>query len=204
MRTVLALVLPLLLAAQSALLQIKVVEGEGARFALGARTPGLAVEITDEMGRPVAGAVVSIRLPDDGPGGSFANGLSSEILSTGSNGRATTSPVRWSRVPGRVEIRITAVKGQLRAGTVAACELSGAVRGKAGTAAQPEPSVRKRLPVKWLVLGAVAAAAAAGFASGRAGGTNNGSGAGPGSGGGSGPGSNPIQIGSPSITIGKP
>jgi hypothetical protein len=110
-----------------------------------------------------------------------------------------TSPVRWNRVIGAVEIRITAVKGQLRAGTVVACELSDAVRQKGRSAPESPREVRRRVPVKWLVIGAVAAAAAgAGFASGRAGGK-----------GGAGTGADtarpptPIQIGTPVITIGK-
>jgi hypothetical protein len=201
MRTALALVLPVVLAAQSALLEIKVIEGGGVHQP-GSRTPGLSVEIADELGRPVAGAVVSLRLPDDGAGGSFANGLNSEILTTGSNGRATTSPVRWNRVPGPVEIRITAVKGQLRAGTLVTCELSNSESAKSGPASRPaqEQAVHKRLPVKWLVIGAVAAAAASvGFASGRSGSKT-------GAGTGTGPAEPPstIQIGVPTITIGKP
>lgn len=201
MRTALALILPLLLAAQSAMLEIKLVEGAGALYAPGSRTPGLTVEVMDELRRPVSGAVVSVRLPDDGAGGSFANGLSSEILTTGTSGRAVTSPVRWNRVTGPVEIRITAVKGQLRAGTIASCEVSdGGIRQKASGPSQPAPAVQKRLPVKWLVIAALAAGAAGvGFASGRAG-----SNAGGGTGADPAKPPTPIQIGSPVITIGKP
>ncbi|HEX8984848.1 MAG TPA: hypothetical protein VF767_05440 [Bryobacteraceae bacterium] len=209
MRIALALTLPVLLVAQSALLEIRVIEGAGAVYAPESRTPGLVVEVTDELGKPVPGAVVSLRLPDDGAGGSFANGLSSEILTTGSQGRATTSPVRWNRVPGTVEIRVTAVKAKLRAGTVATCEISGSAkiagRGGAGkpaaTGAQPLPIKHKGFPTKWVAIGvvALAAAAGAGLAKGSSGS----------SGGGSGSGSNPgtpggVQIGAPSITIGKP
>ena len=58
--------------AQVAILQIKVVEGEGAVHLPGARSPRpLTVEVTDETGRPVAGAAVSFHLPEDGPGGSL-------------------------------------------------------------------------------------------------------------------------------------
>jgi hypothetical protein len=162
MRIVLALVLPLLLAAQSALLEIKVVEAGGGAYAPGSHTPGLTVEITNELGRPVPGAVVSVRLPDDGAGGSFANGLSSEIMTTGTNGRATTSPVRWNYVAGAVEIRITAVKGQLRAGTVVNRTLSDSVRAKGSAPPPPAPVIRRGVPVKWLLIGLGTAAAAAG------------------------------------------
>lgn len=201
MRFALVLVLPLWLAAQSSLLEIKLVDGGNAVYAPGSRSAGLAVAVTDELGKPVSGAVVSVRLPDDGAGGSFSNGLSSEILTTGSNGHATTSPVRWNRISGAVEIQITAVKGKLRAGTVATCELSDSVRAKPGATPRPDPAVHPHLPMKWLIAGAIAAAATAGFLGTRAA-----------SHGASSSGSNsvsatstqPIQIGAPSITVGAP
>jgi hypothetical protein len=203
MRIALALALPLLLVAQSALLEIKVIEGAGAVYAPESRTPGLTVEVSDELGKPISDAVVSVRLPDDGAGGSFANGLSSEIVTTGAQGRAVTSPIRWNRVTGTVEIRVTAVKGKLRAGTLATCEVSDAAQGK-GTAphAQPMPVMRKRFPLKWVAVGAVVVAAAAGvgLAKGRggsgSGGSNNPGGNSNGSGG--------VQVGTPVIVIGKP
>jgi hypothetical protein len=203
MRIALALALPLLLVAQSALLEIKVIEGAGAVYAPESRTPGLAVEVTDELGKPVPDAVVSVRLPDDGAGGSFANGLSSEIVTTGPQGRAVTSPVRWNRVTGTVEIRVTAVKGKLRAGTLATCEISDSAPGKGNAPqGQPRPVSRKRFPLKWVAIGAAALAAAAGvgLAKGRSGGANGGSGSG------TDPGSSTsgVQIGAPVITIGKP
>ena len=47
--------------AQVAILQIKVVEGEGAVHPPGARSPRpLTIEITDETGRPVPGAAVTV------------------------------------------------------------------------------------------------------------------------------------------------
>jgi hypothetical protein len=202
MRTVLALLLPLSLLAQSALLEIKVVDGAGAVYAAGSRTPGLAVEITDELGKPVAGAVVSLRLPDDGAGGAFANGLSSEILTTGTNGRAATSPIRWNRITGTAEIRITAVKGQLRAGTMASVEIKAAVRARVTTAPSNDLAVHKPLPKKWLIIGTIAAAAAvAGFVGGRAASSSN-SGSGSGTGGGTV--TTPLQLGIPTFTVGKP
>ncbi len=200
MRTALALLLPVVLAAQSALLEIKVVEGAGAVWAPESRTPGLAIEVTDELGKPVPGALVSIRLPDDGAGGAFTSGLSSEILTADSHGRVVTSPVRWSRVPGTVEIRVTAVKGTLRAGIVTSCEISDKARGKAGVPrGEPMPIRHRRFPMKWVAIGAVAAVAA-GFGVARAsgGGGSNSNGPGPGTS------TTGVSIGSPSITIGNP
>jgi hypothetical protein len=113
-----------MLAFQGMVLQIHVLQGEGVVSFVGSRGPGLRLEINDEIGTPVAGAVISVRLPDDGPGGVFASGLASEILTTGADGRAETSPIRWNRLPGPVQIRVTAVKERLRAGTVVSQTLS--------------------------------------------------------------------------------
>src|SRR3712207_200997 len=55
-----------------AILRLRVLEGEGAVYAAGARTVRpLSVQVTDETGRPVEGASVSILLPGDGPTGMF-------------------------------------------------------------------------------------------------------------------------------------
>jgi hypothetical protein len=200
MRAILALLLPVLLVAQSSLLQIRVVEGEGAAYLPGSRSPGLTVEVTDELGKPVAGAIVSVRLPDDGPGGSFANSLATEIVTTGANGRATTSPVRWNRLTGPVELRVTAVKGRLRAGTVATCQLSEkmAARRAAGPFFEPFAPTghasggKGRL--KWIVIG-IAASALVGVGAAIAGGSHSS---------GTSPAATTVQIGSPTITVGKP
>src|SRR5881394_3051979 len=76
--------------AQVASLQIKINEGDAATYTPGARSSQpLVVQIADEAGRAVAGAAVSFRLPDDGPGGSFASGLRTEIAISDANGRVT-------------------------------------------------------------------------------------------------------------------
>jgi hypothetical protein len=72
-----------------AVLQIRIVEGEDAAYALGSRsTRGVTVEVTDESGKPVEGATVSFRLPEEGPGGAFANGSKTEIATSRPDGRA--------------------------------------------------------------------------------------------------------------------
>jgi hypothetical protein len=180
-----------LLAAPGELLHIRVVQGENAVHRTGSRgAPGLVLEITDELGTPMPGAVVSIRLPDDGPGGSFLSGLLSEIATTGADGRITASTVRWNRLAGPFEIRVTAMKDRRRAGTVVVQHLS----DTAATAGARALGGRR----KWLVIGvAVAGAAAVGFAGGRAarGGPPSGAAV---------PAAEPVEIGAPSITIGKP
>jgi len=51
----------------------------------------ITVEITEETGKPVAGAAVSFHLPEEGPGGTFVNGLRTEVVITDGRGmRACT------------------------------------------------------------------------------------------------------------------
>ena len=105
--------------AQIAILQIQTIDGEGAVHAPGSHASRfLTVEITDETGRPVPGAAVSFHLPEDGAGGTFPNGLRTDIAVSDGNGRATLHNLTLNRVPGRFQIRITAAKEQARAGIV--------------------------------------------------------------------------------------
>jgi hypothetical protein len=126
----------------------------------------LTVEITDEVGRPVSGAVVSLRLPDDGPGGAFANGMATDIVVTGADGRASTTPIRWNRIAGPLQIRVTAVRDRLRAGTVVSQYLNDpSTRG----GIPDEAAARSGGRSKWMKIALIAAAAAgAGFATGMA------------------------------------
>ncbi len=105
--------------AQDSVLHIKVVAGDSAQHAAGAHARPLTVEVTDATGRPVAGARVSFQVPEEGPGGVFANGLRTDIAITDSNGRATGHGLQLNRVTGSFAIRITAAKEQGRAGTIA-------------------------------------------------------------------------------------
>ena len=103
----------------SVIVQLKVVEGEGAAFRTGARAArGLTVLVTDETGKPVERASVSFRLPEEGSSGVFNSGLRTEVVTTGTDGRATVSGMQWNKTAGPVQIRITAVKDQARAGIV--------------------------------------------------------------------------------------
>jgi hypothetical protein len=105
--------------AQIAVLQIKVLDGDGAVHPAGARIPHpLTVEVTDESGRPVTGAAVSFQLPSEGPSGLFANGLRTDLVLTDPSGRAAIHSVQLNRTGGQFRIRITAVKEQARAGAV--------------------------------------------------------------------------------------
>jgi hypothetical protein len=151
--------IPLLGAAQDpAILQIHVVDGEGAVYPIGSRaTRGITVQITDETGAPVDSATVSFHLPEDGPSGSFAGGGKTEIVTTRADGRANAWGMQWNRSAGLMEIRVTASKGQTRAGIVCSQYLSASP-----DAAAPQSRIgsggHKWL---WIALGVAGAAAAA-------------------------------------------
>jgi hypothetical protein len=173
-----------------------VVEGEGAVQQPGVRASRpLTVEITEETGKPVAGAAVSFHLPEDGPGGAFTNGLRTEVVITDERGRASVHGLVANRTGGRFQIRIVVSKEQARAGTVSfqyvAEPKPGAVTGTA--------HVRSHRTL-YLVAAAVAGAAAAGMAV-----SHSGNSAAPATA------SQPVTpvtvaltIGTPTITVGKP
>lgn len=179
-----------LLAQDPAILQIHVVEGEGGVYILGSRaTRGVTVQVSDETGKPVEAATVSFRLPEEGPGGTFATGAKTEIATTRSDGRAGVWGMQWNRTAGSFEIRITAVKGNARAGTVCLERLSDAPES-AGTGSRIGPAHgHKWLWITLAVAGAAAGGVAAAAFGGKPGTTVSSSASG-------------VQIGTPTITVG--
>jgi len=142
-------------AAQVAILQIHFVEGEGAVHAPGSRSAHpLTVEVTDETGRPVAGAAVSFHLPEDGPGGVLANGLRTDVAVTDSQGRVVLRGLHVNRLAGRFQIRVIASKEQARAGAIASqyvAELRSPVAAAAASKGR----------AKWVIVAALAGGGAA-------------------------------------------
>jgi len=188
------LAIPHLAYSQNTDLHVRVLEGEGAIRLPGSRSSHpIAVEVTNEAGGPVEGAAVSFHLPEDGPGGTFTNGLHTDVVTTDVQGRAVAHSLLMNRTPGRFSIRIVAAKGQARAGMVSFQYIASPVES-----AKHKPVV-SRGKLKWLVIGGVAggAIAAGAIASGRsnqaatatAGVTTPVTG---------------VTIGAPSITVGKP
>jgi len=105
--------------AQIGVLRIQIVEGEGTVHPPGARSlRPLTVEIADESGKPVENAAVSFHVPEEGPGGTFANGLRTVVVTTDARGRAGVRGMLINRTPGRFQIRIIASREQARAGAV--------------------------------------------------------------------------------------
>jgi len=173
-----------------ALLAIRLTEGDGAVYAKGSRaTRGLAVLITDETGRPVEGATVSFSLPGEGPSGVFSSGARTEIATTHADGRAAVWGMQWNRTPGPFEIRITAVKGQARAGTVSSQFLSDAAEVK--DAAAPKTHGGHKLLWISVIIAGAAVAGVAGVVAGK--GTEAAA---------AGSAVTPLQIGAPTISLG--
>lgn len=173
-----------------AILQVHVVDGEGAVYPVGSRaTRGITVLVTDETGKPVDGATVSFRLPDDGPTGVFGSGSRTEIAVTHLDGRATVWGMQWNRTPGSFEIRITVIKGRTRAGTVTQQFLSDSPETAAGAQVGPRRS-RKWLWITLAVAGAAAGGVAATAAAGKSSTASSSTGT--------------LTIGSPTINLGRP
>ena len=146
----------------SVIVQLKVVDGDGAVYRTGTRaTHGLTVSVTDETGKPVDMAAVSFRLPDSGASGTFNSGLRTEIVTTGPDGHATIWGMQWNKTPGPVEIRITAIKEQARAGIISTEYLSDSVAVKSGGAGVFTASHGGH---KWLWVAGIAALAVGGGA----------------------------------------
>ncbi len=186
MKALILFLLPACLAAQG--LRVRAVESGGPVHVTGSRTSSpLMVEVTDENGAPVPGATVSFVLPPSGPGGTFPNGLTTDVVVAGADGRAAASSVRWSQTPGAFEIRVTASNGGLRASMVSPRRLLPPADGMPAA----ESSGRRRLIL--LVAGAAAGSVAAGLAVGRRS-----------SGAGSPPAGQTVSIGVPVITVGGP
>jgi hypothetical protein len=174
------------------ILTIRVAEGDGAAYPIGSRaTRGVTVLVTDEAGRPVEGATVSFTLPAEGPGGVFSTGGRTEIAATRADGRAAVWGMQWNRAAGPFEIRITAVKGQARAGVVSSQSLSSAPEARVDpTKIRSAGGSHKLLWISLVVAGAavVGVAGVAGRKPSDAGGSSV----------------TPIKIGTPTISLGTP
>jgi hypothetical protein len=185
----------LVAASDSALLQLQVIEGSSSVQTIGSKANRpLAVQVTDETGQPVEGAAVSFRMPDQEVTGAFKSGMKTEVVTTGHDGIASAWGMQWGRFPGELRIRVLAVKGPARAGTVIALQLQGSA-SKSGQRLLSPPRSSGRW--RWIALSAGAAgaglvAAALSGGAGASGGSGSPSQAGK------------IQIGPPQISVVRP
>lgn len=169
-------------------------------YAAGSRaTRGIAVQVTDETGKPVPNAAVNFRLPENGVTGTFNSGGKTEIVNTNAEGRAEVWGMQWGRTAGPLELRITASKGATRGGIVCPLYISDApvlTGANKDNNAPPEHKVGGSKKKLWILIGAAAAASVAVVGVAAAGGGT--AAAAPGSV------TSPPQIGNPTITISRP
>jgi hypothetical protein len=182
-------VLPCIATAQIAILQLKVIQGEGGVQRAGSRVARpLTVQVTDQTGKPVPDATVTFHLPnEEGPGGVFGNGLRTDVATTDAAGHATVGSIRLNAIAGPLEIRIIAVKGQVRAGMISLQYIAEAGSRSARTSS--------RLGRKKWILAALAVAGAAAALAIVSGGEGDSQPQPPVPG---------VRVGAPTITIGRP
>jgi hypothetical protein len=90
-------------------LQIVIVEGEGAINNVKQRlNREPIVQVEDENHKPIAGAAIVFFLPNDGPGGTFANGSTTFTTTTNSQGQAVARGIRFNNQAGSMQIRVSA------------------------------------------------------------------------------------------------
>jgi hypothetical protein len=95
-------------------LNIRIVGGQGQKYVLGSRaTRGVTVEIMDDLGKPVEGATVAFRLPDQGAGGVFSNGSKTEVAASRVDGRVQVWGCNGIERPGRSRFALRPLKARL-------------------------------------------------------------------------------------------
>ena len=88
--------------APPASLQITILEGDEAMNNIRQRTAREPiVQVEDQNHKPIAGAAVIFFLPNDGPGGTFADGSRTFTTTTDANGRAAARGLRPNHATGR-------------------------------------------------------------------------------------------------------
>ena len=131
-------------------LQILIVEGEGAINNVKQRVNREPiVQVEDENHRPVAGAAVIFFLPNDRPGGVFANGNTTLTTTTNAQGQAVARGIRFNNQAGSMQIRVAAsFAGQTASAIITQTNaLGGAASGAA--------SGGMSLTTKLLIIGAL-------------------------------------------------
>ncbi|MBI4877450.1 MAG: hypothetical protein HY822_22710 [Acidobacteria bacterium] len=109
------------LVAQSGNLKIVVLEGEGAKNNVRAKSATApVVEVRDEADKPVTGAEVVFQLPATGPGGVFHGWMRTQTVRSDAEGKAGTSGYTPNDEEGRFNIKVTATAGAKTGGAVIA------------------------------------------------------------------------------------
>ena len=144
------------------MLNLIVVEGEGAINNIRQRTAReTIVQVEDENRKPVAGAVVVFTLPNQGAGGTFANGAQTLTVTTEAQGRAVAQGLRVNRLAGQWQMRVNASLGN-RTGSVTVTQTNAVAGAAAGGAAGAAAGISaKTIAIIAAVAGAAGGAVAA-------------------------------------------
>jgi hypothetical protein len=140
-------------------LNLVVVEGDGAINNIRQRTAREPiVRVEDENHKPVAGAVVVFLLPNQGAGGTFANGAHTLTVITDDQGRAVARGLRPNTGRGQFQIHVNAsYNGQTANATITQTNAVAA----AGAGAAAAAGISGKLIAVLIVVGAAAAAGGA-------------------------------------------
>ena len=157
--------------ADTVILQLQILEGENAVFAASSRAlKPVTVRLTNEIGAPVPGVAVSFRLPEEGVTGTFQNGLRTDMVLSGPDGKAVSPNIIWGPLAGPARLRVTAALEEARAGALVPVYVSGDNVIVAGAAISPQQTPRfdsapaptlkqKRRWSRWIVAAAAGAGA---------------------------------------------
>ena len=147
------------LLAQEGGLRVTVIEGDGQLVNIKRRiNPEPVVEVRDANGNPVQGATVTFLLPNDGPGGTFANGTNTRTVTSDHQGRAAASGIHPNDKLGRFEIRVLAsYHGQTGTAVIEQTNIVGSTSGAGGGGGGLGFGTRA-----WVILGICAGAVAGG------------------------------------------
>jgi len=100
-------------------LKIEIIEGNDFVNNIRQRTArDPVVEVRDRNNQPVAGVLVTFRLPTTGPSGSFGNGLQTFSTTTDASGRAVGQGMTPNSTSGSFRIEVQAQQGSRVARTV--------------------------------------------------------------------------------------
>jgi hypothetical protein len=138
-------------------LNLVIVEGDGAINNIRQRTAREpVVQVEDENHKPIAGAVVVFLLPNQGAGGTFANGARTLTVISDDQGRAVARGLRPNSGEGQYQIHVNAsFGGQTATATITQTNAVGAAAGGGATAAAA--GVSGKLIAVLVVVGAAAA-----------------------------------------------
>ena len=92
-------------------LHVHLVDGPGLAQPQTKSSKGFVFQVTDSAGSPVTGAAVALRLPEDGPNGSFASGLRAWVAYSDAAGIARFPVIEWGAQSGQAQLKISAAKG---------------------------------------------------------------------------------------------